>query len=54
MLIAIIIVGFIAVGMIDLQLRKKYNIEKNMKFMDQYVGVWHLILEVFLCLLFLC
>lgn len=53
MLIAIIIVGFLVVGIIDLQLRKKYNIEKNVKFMDQYVGIWHLILEVFLCLSFL-
>ena len=53
MLIAIVIIGFIAVGMIDLNLRKKFNIEKNIKFMDQYVGVWHLVLEIFLCLLFL-
>lgn len=35
MLIAIIIVGFLVVGIIDLQLRKKYNIEKNVKFMDR-------------------
>ena len=39
--------------MFDLKLRKKYNIEKNVKFMDQYIGFWHLILEVLLCVVFL-
>ncbi len=53
MLIAVVIAGFFIAGMIDLKLRKKYNIEKNIKFMDQYVGKWHLLLEVLLCLLFL-
>lgn len=53
MLITIVLVGFLIVGVADLKLRKKYNIEKNVKFMDQYIGFWHLILEVFLCLLFL-
>lgn len=53
MLIAVVIVGFFIAGMIDLKLRKKYNIEKNSRFMDQYVGKWHVLLEVLLCLLFL-
>ena len=53
MLITIVLVGFLIVGVVDLKLRKKYNIEKNVKFMDQYIGLWHLLLEVFLCLLFL-
>ena len=53
MLLAIVILGFLIVGMFDLKLRKKYNIEKNVKFMDQYIGIWHLILEVLLCVVFL-
>ena len=53
MLIVIVIVAFIGAGMLDLKLRKKFNIEKNEKFMDQYVGIWHLFLEVFLCFSFL-
>ncbi|MEK4629193.1 MAG: DUF4181 domain-containing protein [Solibacillus sp.] len=53
MLIVIVIVSFIAAGIIDLKLRKKFSIEKNEKFMDQYIGFLHLFLEVILCLLFL-
>lgn len=53
MLIFIVIVALFAAGMLDLKLRKKFNIEKNQKFMDQYVGIWHLFLEVFLCFMFL-
>lgn len=53
MLIFIVISALIVVGIVDLKLRKKFNIEKNEKFMDQYVGVWHLILEIFLCFSFL-
>ena len=53
MLIIIVIIGLVIVGMFDLKLREKYNIEKNVKFMDQYIGFRHLLLEVFLCLLFL-
>ena len=53
MLIIIVIVAFLGAGMLDLKLRKKYDIEKNQKFMDQYVGIWHLFLEVFLCFSFL-
>jgi len=52
-LIFIVIVALFAAGMLDLKLRKKFNIEKNQKFMDQYVGIWHLFLEVFLCFMFL-
>ena len=53
MLIVIVIAAFIGAGMLDLKLRKKFNIEKNEKFMDQYVGIWHLFLEVFLCFAFI-
>ncbi|ATP39717.1 hypothetical protein CSE16_06430 [Solibacillus sp. R5-41] len=53
MLIAILVIGFIAVGVIDLKLRKKFNIPKNEKFLDQYVGIWHFTLEAFLCVLFM-
>lgn len=53
MLIAILVIGFIAAGLIDLKLRKKFNITKNEKFLDQYVGVWHFVLEAFLCVLFM-
>lgn len=53
MLIAIVIVSFIAAGIVDLKLRKKFSIEKNEKFMDQYVGKWHFLLEVVLIIMFL-
>ncbi|MEG0385925.1 DUF4181 domain-containing protein [Solibacillus cecembensis] len=53
MLIAILVIGFIAAGLIDLKLRKKFNITKNEKFLDQYVGTWHFVLEAFLCVLFM-
>lgn len=53
LLIVIVIAAFIASSMLDLKLRKKFNIEKNQKFMDQYVGIWHLFLEGILCVFFL-
>lgn len=53
MLIVVIIAAFIGAGLLDLNLRKKFNIEKNEKFMDQYVGRWHFLLEIVLCFLFL-
>ena len=39
--------------MLDLQLRKKFDIEKNQKFRDQYVGIGHFFLELLLCFFFL-
>ena len=53
MLIVVVIAAFIGAGLLDLNLRKKFNIEKNEKFMDQYVGIWHFLLEIVLCFLFL-
>lgn len=53
MLIVVVIIAFFGAGLLDLNLRKKYNIPKNEKFMDQYVGIWHLVLEVILCFMFL-
>lgn len=53
MLIVVIIAAFIAAGMLDLTLRKKFKIEKNEKFMDQYVGIGHIFLEILLCIAFL-
>ena len=53
MLIVIVIIAFFGAGLLDLNLRKKYNIPKNEKFMDQYVGIWHLFLEIILCFMFL-
>lgn len=53
MLIVIVLIAFFGAGILDMQLRKKYNIEKNQKFMDQYVGIWHFFLEILLCFFFL-
>lgn len=53
MLIVIIIIAFFGAGMLDLQLRKKFTIEKNQKFMDQYVGIGHFFVELLLCFFFL-
>ncbi len=48
MLALIIISSFIVAGILDLTLRKKLNIEKNEKFMDQYLNKKHFFFEVFL------
>lgn len=53
MLLVIILVGFIIIGIADLVLRKKYNIEKNEKFMDQYINRTHFIVEIWLYAMFL-
>ncbi len=48
MFIAIILVGFVILGIADLKLRKKYGIEKNERFMDQYINRTHFIVEIWL------
>lgn len=48
MLAFIIIGSFIVAGIFDLTLRKKLNIEKNEKFMDQYLNKKHFFFEVLL------
>ena len=53
MLLIIIFVGFFLLGIADLTLRKRYNIQKNEKFMDQYISRKHFIFEMFICVLFL-
>lgn len=49
----IILVGFIVLGIADLKIRKKYNIQKNEKFIDQYVSRTHFIVEIWLYGMFL-
>lgn len=53
MLIWIILVGFIALGILDMWLRKKFAIERNDKFMDQYINRTHFIVELWLIVMFL-
>lgn len=53
MLLIIIFIGFVLLGVLDLTLRKKFNIEKNEKFMDQYINRKHFIFEIWLCAMFL-
>ena len=48
MFLAIILVGFIILGIADLKIRKKYDIQKNEKFMDQYINRTHFIFEIWL------
>ena len=52
MFLFIILVGFIILGIVDLKIRKKYNIQKNERFMDQYVNRSHLIVEIWLYVMF--
>lgn len=52
MIVIVFIVGFIIAGIADLKLRKKYNISKNEKFMDQYINKKHFLFEIFLSMLF--
>lgn len=49
----VIIVAFVVTGLIDLKLRKKFNIARNEKFMDQYVNFTHFTLEAFGCVIFM-
>ncbi|WP_332651265.1 DUF4181 domain-containing protein [Lysinibacillus sp. 54212] len=46
MLITIIIGAFIAAGVLDLMIRKKFNIERNQKFMDQFINRKHMLFEI--------
>ena len=51
--LVIILIGFIILGIVDLKLRKKYGIEKNEKFMDQYINRTHFIVEIWMYAMFL-
>ena len=53
MFIWIILISFIIIGILDVSLRKRLNIPKNERFMDQYVGRKHFIIELWLCIMFL-
>ena len=53
MLITIIIGAVIAAGVLDLYLRKKFNIEKNERFLDQFINRGHMIFEIVACVVFL-
>lgn len=53
MLVSIIIGGFIATGILDLVLRKKFKIKKNERFMDQFVNKKFFLFELFLYIMFL-
>lgn len=53
MFITILIGAVIAAGVFDLYLRKKYQIEKNEKFTDQFVNKKHMLFEIIACVLFL-
>ena len=53
MFLIIILVGFVVIGIADLVLRKKYNIEKNEKFMDQYINRTHFLVEIWMYGIFL-
>lgn len=50
---AVIIVTFIVAGLLDLKLRKRFNIARNEKFMDQYVNFTHFTIEAFASVLFM-
>lgn len=53
MIITVFIVGFIMAGILDLTLRKKFKIEKNERFMDQYINKAHFVFEILLCAFFI-
>lgn len=53
MFISILIGAFIAAGVLDLILRKFYNIERNQKFSDQFINRKHMIFEIVACIVFL-
>ncbi|WP_107838377.1 DUF4181 domain-containing protein [Metasolibacillus meyeri] len=53
MIITVFIVGFVMAGILDLWLRKKFSIQKNEKFMDQYVNKLHFVFEILLCAFFI-
>ncbi|WP_042473618.1 DUF4181 domain-containing protein [Bacillus ndiopicus] len=53
MIIIVFIAGFVIAGILDLRLRKKFNVKKNEKFMDQYVNKAHLVFEILLSAFFI-
>ena len=53
MLVSVLVGAFAAAAILDLVLRKKFNIEKNEKFSDQFLSKGHMIFEIVLCIVFL-
>ena len=53
MLVSVLIGAFAAAAILDLVLRKKFNIEKNEKFSDQFLSKGHMLFEILLCIVFL-
>jgi len=44
-LVSVLVGAFAAAAILDLYLRKKFNIEKNEKFLDQFLSKGHMIFE---------
>lgn len=53
MLVTILIGAVITAGIFDLYLRKRFNIEKNEKFTDQFINKKHMLFEIIACVFFL-
>ena len=53
MLLSVLIGAFAAAAILDLYLRKKFNIEKNEKFLDQFLNKGHMVFEIVLGIVFL-
>ena len=45
MLVSVSVGAFATAAILDLYLRKKFNIEKNEKFLDQFLSNGHMIIE---------
>ena len=45
--------AFVAATILDLVLCKKFNIEENEKFSDQFLSKGHMLFEILLCIVFL-
>ena len=52
MLVSVLIGAFVAAAILDLVLRKKFNIAKNEKFSDQFLSKGHMLFELLLCVVF--
>ena len=52
MLVSVLVGAFAAAAILDLVLRKKFNIEKNEKFSDQFLSKGHMLFELLLCVVF--
>ena len=53
MLLSVLVGAFATAAILDLVLRKKFNIQKNEKFSDQFLSKGHMLFEILLCIVFL-